>query len=315
MRRLLVLAIALLPACNQGSSSVDGGPDTGLALARSSRAKDSLVRVKDSLLAVKERQLSMQSQMIGDAATSARLVAEIDRALSEARIRVEPEAVQNESAIHNVSTDLAVVQKKVDLVLRRLNASESRLRRMRSDSVAHASFDSTQAAQLREYARSISELRLSIETQQREIAMLTARVDSLTQVNVVLAARGAAVIRINEALEAHNDSVFVAIGTERELTDLGVVRREGGTLLMFGRGKTLVPGRAPKPGAFKVLSKASDLAIALPDPNREYRVVSRQGLEYTDVARPQDAIVRGTLTITDPEKFWAASKYLILVQK
>ena len=65
------------------------GGDTGLAVARSSRAKDSLIMLKDSLLAVKERQLSFQSQMIGDAATSARMISEIDRDLSKARIEVK----------------------------------------------------------------------------------------------------------------------------------------------------------------------------------------------------------------------------------
>jgi hypothetical protein len=53
----------------------------------------------------------------------------------------------------------------------------------------------------------------------------------------------------------------------------------------------------------------------LPNPEREYRIISRQNLEFTDLVKPTDAIVRGTLTITDPERFWAPSRYLILVQK
>ncbi|HEX7123886.1 MAG TPA: hypothetical protein VF178_16025 [Gemmatimonadaceae bacterium] len=310
MRRLIVLTLALLPACNEAPSI--GGSDTGLAVARSSRAKDSLIRVKDSLLAIRAEQLTMQSQLIGDAATSARLVAEIDKALSDARIRIEPETGRNESAMRNVSTDLAVVQKKVDVVLRRLRASEARVRRMRQDSTNHAALD---AQQLAEYQQSLDALRTTVENQQREIVVLTQRVDSLTQVNVVLAARNDSVEAVNAELEAQDDRVYVAIGTERELAAKGVVRREGGTLLLFGRGKTIVPGRNPDPDAFQVLSKSRDRTIALPHPARDYRVVSRQSLAYTDVARPQDAIVRDTLRITDPQNFWAASRYLILVQK
>jgi hypothetical protein len=116
-------------------------------------------------------------------------------------------------------------------------------------------------------------------------------------------------------MAAREDSVFVVIGNERELSEKGLVRREGGTLLMFGRGKTMVPGRTLDPSHFTVLSKARDTQIMLPRADKEYRIVSRQALEYTDLAKPRDAVVRGTLTITDSERFWAPSKFLILVEK
>ncbi len=79
---LLACTVAVVAACNQGPPEGYTGGDTGLALARSRSAKDSLVMVKDSLLAEKDRQLSIQSAMIGDAATTARLISEIDADLS-----------------------------------------------------------------------------------------------------------------------------------------------------------------------------------------------------------------------------------------
>lgn len=314
MRRVILTALPvalIVSACNE-PRNFPGGSDTGIALARSGRAKDSLIMVKDSLLAVKERQLSLQSQLIGDASTSARLVSEIDKALSDARVRVAPDTLQPESAIQNVSTDLAMVQKKVNVVLARLRQSEARVRRMRSDSVAHAALDQTQ---LREYESSIASLRQSVQQQQMEIALLSQRVDSLGRENVVIAAARDSVTRVANAMAAQEDSVWVAIGTEKELAEKGVVRREGGTLLMFGRGKTLVPGRSFDPSAFTAISKSKDLSIMLPKADKDYRVVSRQSLAYADLPRPQDAIVRGELRITDPEKFWAPSRYLILVQR
>ena len=309
MRRVIVTALSLaaLAACNE-PRNFPGGPDTGIAAARTKSQKDSLILLKDSLLGEKDRQLSLQSQLIGDAATSARLVAEIDKALSDARIRVSPDTARPESAIQNVSTDLAMVQRKVNVVLQRLRASEARVRRMRQDSTKHATT-------LVEYERSITALRESVQQQQQEIAILTLRVDSLGQENVVLAAAKDSVTRVANDLAAEDDRVFVAVGTERELAAKGVVRREGGTLLMFGRGKTLVPGRAPDPEAFTPLSRSRDLTIALPYPDRDYRVVSRQSLIYADIAKPQDALVRGELRITDARAFWAPSKYLILVQR
>lgn len=318
MRRhlLSMLAVAALAACSSAPENLPGGPDTGLALARSSRAKDSLILLKDSLLGERQRQLSEQSQLIGDAATSARLVSEIARDLSKVRgLQVAGDTATPESAMQNASQELAVVQKKVNTVIARLNASEARLRRMRNDSVSHAAFDSTQAAQLREYERSIGDLRATVEQQTAEIAMLRQQVDSVSRMNVTLAARNDSIAARNAAMAAHDDSVFVAIGTEKELAAKGIVRREGGTLLLFGRGKTLVPGRTLDPAEFEVLSKSKDLTIQLPQPDKDYRIVSRQSLEFTDVAKPQDAIVRGSLNITDPDRFWAPSRFLILVQR
>lgn len=319
MRRYLVLALplALLSACDRGTPLPPGtSTDTGLALARSSRAKDSLILLKDSLLAERQRQLTMQSQIIGDATASARLVAEIERDLSRVRsLRVTADTTQIESAIQTTSAQLATVQKKVTALINRLNASEARLQRIRNDSASHAAADAATMAQLREHEQSIAELRATVEQQRAEITMLEQKVDSVVRANIVLLSQRDSVIVVANTFAAREDSVFVVIGNEKELSLKGLVRREGGTLLMFGRGKTLVPGRTLDPTHFTVLSKSRDRQIMLPRADKEYRIVSRQALEFTDLAKPRDAVVRGTLTITDGERFWAPSKYLILVEK
>jgi hypothetical protein len=109
--------------------------------------------------------------------------------------------------------------------------------------------------------------------------------------------------------------VFVAVGTEKELAARGIVRREGGTRLLFGKGKTLVPARHLDPAAFHVMSKEHDLAISLPNADKFYRVVSRQSLEFADPANTKNALVKGSLKIANPDSFWAQSRFLILVQK
>jgi len=317
MRRLMALAsFALLAACDRGAPPPGVPTDTGLVLARSSRAKDSLIVLKDSLLAERARQLSLQSQIIGDATQSARLVAEIERDLSRVRsLRVQGDTSQIESAIQSTSAQLATVQKKVTALINRLNASEARLRQIRSDSANHATQDAATLAQLKEHEQSIAELRTTVEAQRAEITMLEQKVDSVVRANIVLVSQRDSVIIVANTFAAREDSVFVVIGNEKELAQKGLVRREGGTLLMFGRGKTMVPGRTLDPSHFTVLSKHRDRQIMLPRADKDYRIISRQALEFTDLAKPRDAIVRGTLTITDSERFWGPSKFLILVEK
>lgn len=317
-RQLLLLAILPLLACDRAPASSSGAADTGLALATTARAKDSLIGLKDSLLADKERQLSVQSQMLGDAITSARLVAEIDRDLSKVRgltASTTRDTLASESAIQTTAAEVARVQQKVTRLISRLNASEGRLRTLRRDSTAMASQSAELIVQVRQYELTIAELRGSLDQQRRELAVMAGRVDSLTNMTVALSARNDAMTRRTNALLAKEDTAYVAIGTQDELLAKGLIRKEGGTALMFGRGKTLVPGRDFDASAFQVISKNNDRTIQLPRSDKEYQIVSSQNLTYSDIGSVKDAKVRGALTISEPDKFWAPSRYLIFVQR
>ncbi len=309
---VLLCSLVLVSACQRDNAASMPG-DTGLALATSAKAKDSLILLKDSLLATRQRQLSEQSALLGDAANSARLATEINTTLSKVRnLQVPKDAEARESAVGTATVELQAIQAKVDALLKRLNASESRVQRMRRDSTSLAEVT---GVQLRDYEQAIAGLRASVEQQRQEIAVLTQRVDSIAVANSILVARGDSLAASNLAMAAREDSVFVAIGTEDELAAKGIVRREGGTMWFFGRGKTMVPGRAPDMSAFKLLSKQGDLTIALPRGDKEYAVVSRHDLAFTESAGAKGARLKGTLRITDPQRFWAPSKFLILVQR
>jgi hypothetical protein len=56
-------------------------------------------------------------------------------------------------------------------------------------------------------------------------------------------------------------------------------------------------------------------AIGLPDTSRRYQIVSRQSLDDVKVADRDGTSFRGSLEIPDSQKFWAPSRYLIIVQR
>jgi hypothetical protein len=305
-RRIFALALAATAvACKeQPRKNADGTP------ALSYAGQDSLLRQKDSLIAEKTRQLSEQSAIIGDAATSARLISEIDKDLSAVRgIKAKKPTASNVAETEaNASTKLETIQGKVRALISRLNASEARIRKMRQDELAHAQVDSQQVQRLAEYERSIQDMKATVERQQAEIVVLTQRVDSLTGANTVLIAR-------TTEMTAREDSVFVAIGSEKDLIKRGVIKKEGGTKLMFGRGKTIVAARHLEPAQFQTISKLKDLNISLPDPNKTYRIVTRQDMHFAEPMDPKKGMVKGSLKISDPNAFWGGSKYLILVEQ
>jgi hypothetical protein len=305
-RRIFALALAATAvACKeQPRRNADGTPALTYA------GQDSLLKAKDSLIAEKTRQLSEQSAIIGDAATSARLISEIDNDLAKVRgLKAKKPTVTNAAETEaNASTKLENIQGKVRALITRLNATEARVRKMRQEELAHAKVDSEHVNRLAEYERSIAEMKETVTRQQAEIVLLTQRVDSLSSANIVLIAR------TNE-MSAREDSVFVAIGSEKDLIKRGLIKKEGGTKLLFGRGKTIVAARHLEPAQFQTISKQKDLTISLPDPNKTYRIVTRQDMHFAEPQDPKKGMVKGSLKISDPNAFWGGSKYLILVEQ
>ena len=104
------------------------------------------------------------------------------------------------------------------------------------------------------------------------------------------------------------NTVYYAVGKKDDLLKRHIVSEEGHKRFMVVGGKTLVPARKLDPSAFQVTDQRSDLVIKLPEPTKKYRVVSRHDAGL--LVREAD----GTLRVSDPERFWAASRYLIIVQ-
>lgn len=151
-------------------------------------------------------------------------------------------------------------------------------------------------------AQHIAELTGTIEQQAQAIAALQAKLDDFDK--LLVAERTAA------------SRAYYVIGTEDELIKKGVVVKEGGANLLIKRvGRTLVPARALDKAAFTPIDTRQVHEIEVPDTTKKYQIVSRQSLDDVKVASREGTSFRGSLEIPDAEKFWSASRYLIIVQK
>ena len=147
-----------------------------------------------------------------------------------------------------------------------------------------------------------AELDATIEQQAKTIAALEARIDGLAQ-------------EIAAARTAYSKAYYV-IGTEDELLTKGVIVKEGGTNLLIKRiGRTLVPARELPKDVFTPIDTRDVHTIEIPDTTRRYQIVSRQSLDDAKVANREGAYFRGPLEIPEAERFWSASRYLIIVQR
>jgi hypothetical protein len=103
------------------------------------------------------------------------------------------------------------------------------------------------------------------------------------------------------------NTAWYVVGTRDQLVRSGVLTEEGGIL---GFGKSLAPSRAMARNTFTRIDRLRDTVIALPEA-KEYKIVSRHdpGLVSVTVS-PSSG---GMMQIKDPERFWSASGWLIVV--
>jgi len=120
---------------------------------------------------------------------------------------------------------------------------------------------------------------------------------------------------VNE-LRATQSKAYYVIGNEDVLLKKGIIVKEGGANLLIARvGRTLVPARELDRELFTAIDTRNVREIEVPDTTRRYQIVSRQSLDDAEAPQRDGPSFRGNLKIKDSDKFWAPSKYLIIVER
>jgi uncharacterized coiled-coil protein SlyX len=206
----------------------------------------------------------------------------------------------------------------VSEVEEQLTSAQARLRSVNATSAG-------QVQRISELEASIAAERSAIEGQRERISSLEA---SIANLEAETARQGEANVQLTRTVENMTDDankVWYVVGTKEELIERGVIREEGGSrvLFIFGkRGKTIVPSRNIDPAMFTNADRRTLSWIPLPRDEEQdeeetglWTVVTHQDLAA--VSTPVDErgrVVGDALTISDPERFWANGRYLIIVR-
>lgn len=246
-----------------------------------------------------------RDRLMQEVAENTRLVSEISRELAKVNVPARQLKVSAESPLR-ASRD-TLIQKihymsaRVREIEPKLKASEQRIKDLTtlSDSLRN------------ELAATMQNLQGVIDNQKETIDALTLQVETLTAENVALK-------DTLENMSTINNTVYYVVGTKDELEQKGVIQEEGGARFLFvlwKSGKTLVPARNLDPSAFTVADRRHMEELPLPATDKAYRIVSRQDTSALETPPDQDGKLTGhAVKIADPAKFWANSKYLIIVE-
>ena len=243
-----------------------------------------------------------------EVAATGKLLTDIEGELARA-LPVAPATGVAESPVLEITKDRrSYTLDRVREVATRLKSTEARLvtseRRVRKLTQAVDTLTEGVAA-----ARIVAaQLAEEIGSQRLTIDGLTARVEGLLIENLTLA-------ESVDRLTDRQTTAYYVVGSRKELIQRGVLVEEGhrGIPLVGRRGVS--PARELPLQEFTSINWSETKDIPLPDPNRRYRIVSRQNLAALDSGMGDKGAVQGTITIGTPESFWAPSKYLIVVEQ
>jgi hypothetical protein len=248
---------------------------------------------------------SQRDRLLGEVAENTRLVSEISRELAKVNVPARQLKVVSAESPLRASRDTLI--QKINYISSRVRELEPRLK----ESQARVKNLTDVSDSLRnELAATMQNLQGVIDGQKETIASLTQQVEQLTAEN------GALKDTIDNMSTVLN-TVYYVIGTEDELKAKGIVQEVGGARFLFvlwKSGKTLVPARTLDPTVFTVADRRHLEELPLPAADKEYRIVSRQDVGGLDTPPGEDGKLTGAVKITDSRRFWAASKYLIIVE-
>jgi hypothetical protein len=283
-----LLALCFAAACTSAKEK---------ARADSAQALTAQQRV---LMAQLEAQKDSLSQVVGDADA---FIARIDSQVS--RVKGLPKSQKNKKSESGIEDQIQArkdMLKRVNALVARAQETAKLLAEARKREEDLRGENEKLRAQVDADALRIAELTAQVEQQAMSIATMQAKVDTLDML-------------VND-LRATQSKAYYVIGDEGELLKKGIVVKEGGANLLLARiGRTLVPARALDRDLFKSIDTRSVHEIAVPDTTRRYQIVSRQSLDDAELSNRDGSSFRGNLKIRDSDRFWAPSKFLIIVER
>jgi hypothetical protein len=309
--RSLYLPLALLAAVL--CTGCDLKDEIRAASPANAAVRPDSLRVLETELARLRAIAAEKDTLLLDVQETQLFIDDIDRALTQlARPESARVAEYTERALSadDIRTE---VRRKVEAIAVRIAESEARAQE-RADRIQRAR-RTAEGEELVELRRSIERFGEITRAQQERIVELTTRLQELEAVNAELTVDRDRLFDSVATLTQRTSQAYYVAGTRDELLRAGVVTQEGGVRILGGtrRGRTLRPAPSLRVDAYTPLDRLRDSSITLPDASAEYAIVSAHDPAFLDslAGRP----LRGTLRIADPERFWAQSRFLILVRR
>jgi hypothetical protein len=261
---------------------------------------------------------NIRKELLEEVMTSTQFVNQINTELAKAKAlsATTPAQLETNAEVSQVNEERKRVMSKITHLVARLDSVQTRVASLRSRVSLLSQKDSSLVAQVAAYEKTIADLQASAEKQRAEfqgvidkqntqIASLNSTVDTLTHVKMALTDTVG-------QLTTEKNTAYYIVGTKDELVQKGILVEEGHKRFFLVGGRKTEPARNLDPASFTKIDRLANRTISLPE--GEYEIWSRQDPTYAQPQTAKDGKIAGGLTIDQPERFWAPSRYLIIVR-
>lgn len=263
---------------------------------------EQLKQEKDSVIAVvgqKDEQLGEFVNAVSDIENNLSAITEKQGNIKET-ISNDPEKAK--SSRERISAQIAEINRLMDESKSKMASINKKLKSSRTENVKLQKLLATLNEQLAQKDVELADLHNQLLALNEQVANLNTKVTGLQTEKD----QQAAVIS-DQTTKLH--TAYVAVGTYKQLRDKQVVKKEGG-VLGIGAEKELVPGANEE--AFNKIDITQTSTIAINSKDAE--VVTTHPVDSYKLVKNTTGKEVSYLEITDPDKFWKSSKYLVVLK-
>lgn len=183
---------------------------------------------------------------------------------------------------------------------------KSRLNKMKTE-------NSSLAAQIGTLEKTIEDLNTIITNQEQTITVMRGEISQLKTENVQLTEQKQQLTEQKQQVTKERDQLtqekytaYVAIGTKDEFEKKGMIEKRGKVLFFGGVWQ---PTGAFKKEDYRMIDYRQVMTFEVP---KEFKIVTKHDVSLLEVVSETDKTK--TVKVKDADKFWAVSKYLIVVE-
>jgi hypothetical protein len=259
----------------------------------------------------------VRQQLLDEVIASTGFMNDVHKQLEKARVLTIASVKSEEtpSEMGRLNDQRKEVLSGITRLVARLDSVQGRLTNTRYQVSQLNKKDSALLAQVAEFQKNVADLQASADSQRTElqtvidqqkgqIVALTSKVDTLDRTRIAL-------LDTVGQLTSQKNAAYYVVGTRDELIKKGILVAEGQKRFWVVGSRTIVPARNLDPTNFTKIDRTSDRTIELPA--GEYQILSRQSPEFVTTTS-KDGKITGPLTIEQPDQFWKASPFLIIIK-
>lgn len=267
------------------------GPDYKAQVDRMMRERDSLMAQYDA----KDSTINGYMQDIGEVQQSIEGLARQEEILS--RSASNPETSPDTKT--RILNDVEAIRQLIDQNKKKLSDLQARVRKSNVKLAELDKIIKSLNAQLAEKDSSINELNERVVALNGTITNMTSQMDTMRQ-DISMKEQDIT----DKTTRLH--TAYYTVGSYKELRDKKVLTKQGG-FLGIGKAKTVVPDF--NPDAFTKIDLTSTKSISIN--KKDAKLVSIHPSGSYKLQHENDKVT--ALEITDPDAFWKASKYLVVM--